>query len=424
MTAITFGSRRWDTRPRSSLLPADWPIVLICAGMPLCFVIGIHGFIWALPAVVFGLQLFSRREPIIVPRSSIPLLLLVAWIPVTMLRLEASALPLAAFRFLVFASTAACFLWLVNQPERLLPTRRVVRLLATLWVVLVAFGYLAVLLPTFSMPSPFQSALPGGILSNVYIVDLTSWRFAQVESLVSIEVGRPAAPMAYSNGWGSTLGLLTPFFVLEYFVLSTGRRRRIGMALGAAGLVPIILSLNRGLWVSMGVGFLYVAVRRALQGNLRIAIAVVVAAVLVVGVLAATALGDTVQQRFEISSDSNNARTALYEVAYDTAQQSPLLGWGAPVDVAGLWKEVGTHGLVWFVMVAYGFPGLFFLLAWMVFLVASSARAPNAIALWAHVAIVVFIVQTPVYGLLPQVVLVGIAAAIAMRGRDLTEVSA
>jgi O-antigen ligase len=423
MTAVAYASRRWASRSRAALLPADWPLWIITVGMPLCFLVGIHGFIWVLPAIVFGVQLLARPGAIIVPRSCLPLLGLVAWIPVTLLRLEPSQYPLAVWRWLVFAATALCFLWLVNQPESTVPTRRIVRMLATLWIVLVAFGFLAIIMPTFSMPSPFQRMLPGGILSNVYIADLTSWRFAQIESLVSIEVGRPAAPMAYSNGWGSTLGLLTPFFILEYFVLSAGRRRRIGIVIGALGVVPIIMSLNRGLWLSIAVGLFYVALRRALQGNIRIALAVIIGGVLVFGTLAATALGDTVQQRFEISSESNNARTALYEVAFEAAQDSPLVGWGAPIEVAGLWKEVGTHGLVWYAMVAYGFPGLVMLLAWMVTAFVASARAPNATSLWAHVAIVVFIVQTPIYGLLPQVVIVGIAAAIAMRARDPRPVS-
>ena len=138
--------------------------------------------------------------------------------------------------------------------------------------------------------------------------------------------------------------------------------------------------------------------------------------------LAASPLGNIVQQRFDIASESNNARSALYEVAIDVTQDRPLTGWGAPIEIAGLWKEVGTHGLVWFVMVSYGFPGFVLLLAWMVGMLVSSAPcAPNPIALWAHVSIVVFVVQTPIYGLLPQIMIVGLASAVALRAQQLGE---
>ena len=43
--------------------------------------------------------------------------------------------------------------------------------------------------------------------------------------------------------------------------------------------------------------------------------------------------------------------------------------------------------------------------------------APNPIALWSHVAIVVFIIQVPIYGLQPQLALVGIAAGLGIRAQ-------
>ena len=127
------------------------------------------------------------------------------------------------------------------------------------------------------------------------------------------------------------------------------------------------------------------------------------------------------QQRFEIASESNNARSALYEVAFERRRQRPLAGSAAPIDVAACGSDVGTHGLIWFVMVAYGFPGFLLLAAWMIAHVLSSTMpAPNPIALWAHVAIVVFIVQSPIYGLLPQLTIVGLGRPrIALRAQQL-----
>ena len=291
--------------------------------MPFAFLIGIHGFIWILPVFVFGLQLFVQREPVVIPRSAIPLILLVAWIPVTMLQLDPGKLPLATFRWLVFAAPLFCMVWLVNQSEVRVPSARIVRLLSILWMVLITFGYLAILFPHFSTPSPIQHVEPGALLSNQYIRDLGRWNFAQVQALVTDEVGRPAAPMAYSNGWGSTLGLLTPFFVLDFFILGSPRRKRFGILVGIIGLVPIVMSLNRGLWLSVGVAFAYVALRRALQGNIKLVITIGITALFIFGALAVTTLGNTVQQRFEIASESNATRSQLYQVAFDAMKARP-----------------------------------------------------------------------------------------------------
>ena len=412
----SFGPSRWDAHPQQRWLRPEWPIAAICAGMPFAFLIGIHGFIWILPVFVFGLQLFVQREPVVIPRSAIPLILLVAWIPVTMLQLDPGKLPLATFRWLVFAAPLFCMVWLVNQSEVRVPSARIVRLLSILWMVLITFGYLAILFPHFSTPSPIQHVEPGALLSNQYIRDLGRWNFAQVQALVTDEVGRPAAPMAYSNGWGSTLGLLTPFFVLDFFILGSPRRKRFGILVGIIGLVPIVMSLNRGLWLSVGVAFAYVALRRALQGNIKLVITIGITALFIFGALAVTTLGNTVQQRFEIASESNATRSQLYQVAFDAMKARPLVGYGGPIN-GGLWRDVGTHGLVWFVMVAYGLPGLVLLLLWMITMFVATMPAPNPVALWSHVAIVVFIIQVPIYGLQPQLALVGIAAGLGIRAQ-------
>ena len=68
-------------------------------------------------------------------------------------------------------------------------------------------------------------------------------------------------------------------------------------------------------------------------------------------------------------------------------------------------------------MVAYGLPGLVLLLLWMITMFVATIPAPNPVALWSHVAIVVFIIQVPIYGLQPQLALVGIAAGLGIRAQ-------
>ena len=123
--------------------------------------------------------------------------------------------------------------------------------------------------------------------------------------------------MAYSNGWGSTLGLLTPFFVLDFFVLGSARRRRYGVLVAVIGLVPIIMSLNRGLWLSVGVAFAYVALRRALQGNVKLVITIGLAGLFIFGTLAVTTLG-----QHGASSGSRSRARATRRAASSTRSRS------------------------------------------------------------------------------------------------------
>ena len=73
--------RRWAPLVGRGLFPMEWPLIVICAGMPFTFLLGIHWLVWILPVAVFGVQLAVQREPIVIPRSVLPLLLLVALDP-------------------------------------------------------------------------------------------------------------------------------------------------------------------------------------------------------------------------------------------------------------------------------------------------------------------------------------------------------
>ena len=99
------------------------------------------------------------------------------------------------YRWLIWVSTVVAMLWLCNTSTRRVSTKRIVDLLATLWIVLIFFGYLALLFPSTAVPSLLQRVTPQGVLSNQFIYDLTVVRFAELQTFVGGSVPRPAAPM-------------------------------------------------------------------------------------------------------------------------------------------------------------------------------------------------------------------------------------
>lgn len=401
---------------RSPEIRIAWPLVAICLGMPLWFLLGATAVVWCLPALVFGSALLRQRH-VRLPRGSGLLLAMAGWVALSGVQVRgAQAVALFGWRLALFCSMVATFVWLCNVDTRRLQTATIVRLLASMWLVLVAFGYLAILLPADSWPSLTQKLLPGPWSKDPFVQDLTSIRFSELQTFLGYPVPRPAAPFAYANGWGSALGLLTPFFVLSWIGEASRRRRRGGIGLLIVGLVPCVVSLNRGLWISVVVALLYVACRNALLGNLRVTLAVMGAGVAFAALVAVSPLADLIADRLDRAGDSNATRASVYGEAVEHTARSPLLGHGAPVPVES-GPAVGTHGYLWFLMVSHGAPAVILFLLWLAGVLRRGFGLTSPTGVWATSALAASVVQLPIYGLLPHLVLLGVIGGVIWRER-------
>jgi hypothetical protein len=397
---------------------ATWPIWAMTAGMPLAYLAGVQGVVWCLPGIVLGARILSDRN-VRFPKSSIPLILFLGWILLSLAMIDGgSGVLLFGYRWLLFAGALTTLVWLVNVPDERVPSMRIIDWLAVLWICLVVFGYLGVLFPEFVQKSPFQILL--GPIGRVGFVDeLSRWRFAETQSaLTGSPLPRPSAPFNATNGWGAAIGILTPFFIRSWIVQPDRRRRRIGYAIGLAGVVPILLSVNRGLWISLAVALVYYAARKALRGRLGPFFVLIGTLVAVTALLVVTPAGKLVQDKIDNSTKSNESRSNLYEEAFEGAKGSPLIGNGAPKRAEGADPKlppIGTHGMLWYLMFVHGFVGMILFLVWLGGEVLRSGRVRTADGWWTHLALVIGLVQVPFYGLLPQVVLFGIAAGLSHR---------
>lgn len=393
-----------------------WPLWLITAGTAPAMAVGIHGISWMLPGLVFGSRILAHRGTRF-PRSSIPLVILVGWITLSVTVIPPSGLPLFTYRWLLWAGCLAVFVWLVNVDERVVPSDTVVDWLAALWITLVAFGYLATLLPNLATLSPL-GILVGPLNRVEFVARLSEWRFAETQQFMGYPVPRPAAPFGSSNAWGSAMGLLTPFFLKSWIVGVSPARRRRGVIIGLVGVYPILVSVNRGLWLSLIVGGMYFAARRALRGRFA-ALAVLMAGMLAVAaLLVLTPAGGLVNDRLDKSEKSNSARSSLYERAWEGALESPLVGHGAPVfapDLPEGTPPVGTHGLIWYLMFIHGFLALGLFLVWLGTEVVLSGRLRTPLSWWVHLSLIATVVQMPYYGLMPHLVIVGVTVGLAHR---------
>ncbi|MFM7537817.1 MAG: O-antigen ligase family protein [Acidimicrobiales bacterium] len=389
----------------------------LCTLLPIWYLLGVLAMLWCLPVLVLGSWLLANR-PVVLPRGIGLLVALLALVAVSGLQLRSiGSLALFGYRLALFASLATVYVWIVTVPDTVLPSRRIAGWWATAWVWLVAFGYGALVFQGASTPSPFQLVLPNALAAEEYLRDLTVVRLAEVQSWLGFPLPRPAAPFAYANGWGSALGLLTPWFVHCWIVDATPQRRRIGVALALAALVPIVVSMNRGLWLSLGVVAVVYAVRSALDGDRRALAGIGLLAAAVGVVVVATPLGSLITAKFDNAADSNAARTSVYQSALGSALDSPLVGFGSPRRASEDLPLVGTQGMLWYLLQSHGVVAAGLFVGWLVGVVRRAARLATPIGVAAFASVLVALVQVPFYGLLPQLPVVGVAAGICWRER-------
>jgi len=393
-----------------------WPIGVLTVGMPLLFALGLQGLAWSLPCIAFGIGILARPD-IRLPKGAGWLLLLVGWTLLSALQLRgAGTIMLFMYRWSLWAGTLGCLVWLANLPERFLPSEQVERWLAALWIWMMVLGAVAVFAP-FDIASPMQRLL-GPIGRVPFVDDISRWRMAEIQKVADIRLPRPSAPFARTNGWGAATGLLMPFFIKVWLVKAKGRRRLFGIAALGLGLLPMSYSVNRGMLASVAVALVYLAVRRVLQGDARALIAVMVGAAVIGTVVIATPAATIIQDRLTKADDSNETRGDVYVLAFEGSFESPLIGHGAPQKVPNsTLPPIGTHGLIWYLMFVHGWPALLFFLIWIGGEIVRSARIRGPDDWWPHLSLIIAGVQIVFYGLMPQIILIGIAAGLARRNQ-------
>jgi len=408
-----------QVRPvRARRLPA-WPIYALFALFPLWWVLGLGSLIWPIVAVPATLTL-AMRGHIRIPRGFGLWLAFLAWMLGSALMLDQPTRFIAfLFRAMLYLSATVLFVYVYNTSRQDLPVRRAALAMTLMWVLVVVGGYLGLKFPTVSLHTPAEALMPKGLLANDFVHDLVRPKFAQVDRLGRY-TPRPQAPFTYTNEWGSSYALLLPFVFITLARLRPGLARTSIFLLLPISLVPVFLSLNRGLWLSLGAGLVYVAFRYAMQGRLRTMIAVLLLIGLAIGVAAALPVRELIGGS-KAKTESTTARLALYREAVQATLQSPLLGYGAPRQSSEAGQpDVGTQGQLWMVLYSHGIPGATFFVLWLVSAGWHLRRGRAGPVLWAHVILLIVIIQMPFYGMLPvELQIVMVAAGLGFRELEL-----
>ncbi|GGL56968.1 O-antigen ligase family protein [Planomonospora parontospora] len=401
-----------------------WPLHVLFTGFPVLWVLGVGAFAAPIAAAPMAVAMWRSTQRVRIPRGFLVWMLFLVFLVASATQLDTAPRMVGfVFRLMNYLSATVVFLYVYNCSRRVLPVRRAAGFVAVFWIWVVIGGFLGVLFPEGSFSTPFEKVLPGAISSNEFVGDLVHPKFAEVQApWGSPEVfERPSAPFAYTNAWGSHYALLLPF-VLLYLLTSVKRWHRPMIALiAAASLVPAFATLNRGMFLAIGLGLLYAALRFALRGHVRWLVAVCTLLITGLGAAYLSGLSEVISTRTEYST-TNTGRAAIYQEAFVRTLESPILGYGGPRPSLNLGISVGTQGHFWNLMFSFGFPalGLFCLWLWSM---AWRTRAVPASMMWLHVVPVMASFMVFYYGLDgTQLVLIFMAGALGLRPPDAPEI--
>jgi hypothetical protein len=380
----TSGSHAKDRGNLLERYPA-WPLVALLVGYPVWWALGVADYMFVVLAIPMAWRLYSwrahgRRLLRLPPGFSLWLLFLVCMLA------GAATLSLAApgsvnsplgNRAIAFADRGASYLAVTvlllfagNMTERELPRRHLAWLLGLVGIYAIAGGVGGVLDPSFQFTSPLALVIPKGFQSNTLVQSWMHPGFAQVQGVLGVAEGRPKAPFDYTNDWGDCLSILLPWLLVAW--ADTRKHRRMAMAVLVVAFVPIVYSLDRGLWIGIAVSLCYLAFRFAARGRLGLLGALGAGTVLAILVILASPLHSIITQRLA-HQNSNSIRSSLSVAALKDAEASPLIGYGDGRHVQGSSSSiavgpsancaqcgqagVGSNGQLWLLLVCDGFLG-------------------------------------------------------------------
>ncbi|MFI6599037.1 hypothetical protein ACIBHX_22490 [Nonomuraea sp. NPDC050536] len=355
-----------------------WPIAALLVGYPIWWALGFGGLSVIVLAVPMAAILW-RRRPIRLPRGfGLWLLLLAGYLLSAMMLDEMPPGTYGGFgagrvigylmRLLLYVALLIMVLYLGNLSERELPQLRLVRMLGVLFVTTVAGGLLGVLFPRFAFTSPVEMLLPGWISDSAFVQNLIHPTAAQTQHVLGYASPRPEAPFEWANAWGSNISVLLVWFLVGWWVYGGPRRKAAAVVLTAVAAVPIVYSLNRGLWIGLGLGAVYLMVR--VGGRTRIALAT--AACAGAAVFALSPLASLVGQRLD-NPHSNDIRAFTVAATIKAAGHSPIIGYGNTRNAMGNHRTIttgktewcsgcghpplGSDGQLWLLIITQGFAG-------------------------------------------------------------------
>ncbi|MFI5936917.1 O-antigen ligase family protein [Actinoplanes sp. NPDC051494] len=394
-----------------------WPLYLMFGMVPFWWALGALYLLWPIFAVVLGVVLISHGR-VRMPTGWTLWLMLIGLIVVSGTRMEkATGFVMYGLRLGFVIAAFLVYLYVYNAARNGTAWAKLFQPLMVFWLSMVALGWIGVFAPRFAITTPVEMLLPGSISKDRIVQALTHSHATEFSATSRNPYFRTAAPYPYTNNWGTGFAILIPCVVAYLSSVRGGVLRTVVIVSLPFSLVPAFLTLNRGMFVGLGAGLLYLGLRALLRGDVRVIASI--AGVTVLGWLVTLVIPvtDLITSRVE-NTDSTRDRADLYWQTFEAVLHSPLLGYGAPrtVDTTYAAEPLGTQGQLWLVMYSHGLPALVIFLLLFVMIARRLSVAVSTPGKWLSVIPVITLIITPFYGYTDMnlsVMFFGIALAMA-----------
>ena len=370
---------------QSRYLVPGWPLKALLVGFPLWWVLGLTTFIFPIVAVPMFFEL-RRRRPWRFPPFFWMWALYLLWTVLSLAMFRASPpgthttptggrLLSNAVTSVELASITITLLYVGALSVKEVSQQTIGRWMGWFFLTVVAGGFLGVVAPHFQFRSAIEYGLPRHLRANNYIASLVHPIAAQVQDVLGGAAGRPAAPFGYTNSWGNTLGILIAWFIAAWVIPSKSWRRPLYAGILVAAFIPILLSLNRGLWIGLIAAGVWFGARQLAHGRIEVLIWGAGGLAVAIGLFFLTPAHTVVQSRLE-NGKSNSIRSFVAGQSFNAIEHSPIIGYGGPRHSNGSAQSIavgksascqscgdvasGSTGTFWAVMFNQGAGGLFF----------------------------------------------------------------
>ena len=421
---------RWvGTTRRLQRIAIGWPLWCVVGGYPIAWILGLRLVVW--PIVAFLLLVWVLRHcstNLVVPRGVVVWAAFIGWTLISALTVNSvNRLMAWGYRESLYLTGLVVLLFCVNATPREVPTWRFARAFSQLFTWTVLLGTLGLIIPNVNLTTPMELVLPSSLAHIDFIASQVQANMGVTAT--AINAVRPAAPYGYTNEWGAALGILWPLAMYSTYHVRTRMARLWVRGMLAFSIVPVIISVNRGLWISLIVAVAVVTIRAGIARHVKMTITAVVVAATSAVVILLTPLSEVITNR--LVHQNLGTRETLASSAVELTRQSPLFGYGAPQTLSVANSNdvsVGTHGQIYTLLVSHGVPGAAFYIAFFLAALFVTRRVSGP-AVWAWAAVVVCLVQVPFYNSIPVPLVLAMMAItcclreLGWRGRPPTQQS-
>ncbi|MFV8394760.1 O-antigen ligase family protein [Corynebacterium hindlerae] len=397
-----------------------WPAVLPFAGYLVWWLLGIGDFVWLIAGVVMAVYLLSIRE-FHIPRHLLLWLLFCGWVVVSLAMNDtAGRIVGAMYRLLLYAAAGMFAVYLYNARQAL-SILRVSRAMVWLLAGMTLCGYWALAMPELVIRTPMSYVIPGGLQRNPLVSDMVVRRLTQWNPDAWVEQAvRPVAPFLYANTWGNVYSLVLPFALIYLWLIWRTKQKWWALAVVLASIPPALSTLNRGMFIGLGVVGLWVIVQSMRRGFIAPLLKFVAGMAVAGAAWFFSPFGENFFTRIE-ETNSTEDRKSLYLETLDQTLISPLFGQGSPRPAEYPWlPSLGTQGQLWTVMYSHGFVGLVLFWGFLVAVMLHSVRRTDFVGALLGGIVLATLVETFYYGMMTGIMVTMVAIGILLRPLEAT----